>query len=249
MRTVIVVLLVCCCIGGNGDGTRSCEKPEIAEFIIPSGDGVIFNGVFYYKTGEYQNVAGMVKRDIDSWDIYTEGETRNPDILVIRDSTLIEYTKDNKGNVLFIEMKKKREATRTGGPMAGGHEGSPINYVFNPEKRFLRGNIDFPLNENLILVCGFNQERVGDGEIGQLWYIYGLSDFPRSIFDADILGVDEDGTVHVFVYCTSIRVPVGESQIVEWSFQETVQKSTYVVVITFTVHNYGFLTMEDIVVE
>jgi hypothetical protein len=222
----------------------------MTEYIVESPPGIIFNGVSYYQTGEHQNsVAAMVKRDIDSWDIYTEGETRNPDTLIIKDGTLFEYKKDNNGTVLFIELKKKREATRTGGPMAGGHEGSPITYIFNPERRILRGSIDFPLDENLILVCGFNQERIGDGEIGQLWYLYGVSDFPKSIFDADILGVDEDGTVHVVVYCTYLTVPLGESQTVEWSFQETVQKSTYVVVITFTVHNYGFLPMEDIVVE
>lgn len=98
-------------------------------------------------------------------------------------------------------------------------------------------------------MCGFNQERLGDGEIGQLWYVYGLSDFPKSIFDADVLGVDADGTVHVFVCCTYITVPPGESHTVEWSFQEAVRKSTYVVVVTFTIFNHGFLSTEDLVAE
>ncbi len=249
---VIVVLLVCCCIGnGNGTQPKLCEKPVIKEHVSVSPDsGIVFNGVFYRQTGEYQNsVTSLIKRDINSWEIYTDSRTRNPDTLVMKDGTFFQYKKDNNKKVLFIELKKKREATQTGGPMAGGHEGSPINYVFNPENRILRGNIHFPLDENLILVCGFNQERLGDGEIGQLWYIYGVSDFPKSIFDAEVLGVDEDGTVHVFVYCTYITVPVGESQPVEWSFQETVEKSMYVVVVTFTIYNHGFLSLENIVAE
>lgn len=96
---VIVVFLVCCCIG-NSDQPQQCEKPVIDEHVSVSPDhvSVIFNGVYYRQTGEYQNsVSLLIKREIGSWEVYTDTETRNPDTLVVKDSTFFHYKKDNNG--------------------------------------------------------------------------------------------------------------------------------------------------------
>ncbi|MGC1122000.1 MAG: hypothetical protein WBA22_12995 [Candidatus Methanofastidiosia archaeon] len=260
MRTsVILVLMVCCCIGTPGKpSTHGCEKPSLDSTIeastLSGGPGLLFNGVTYSFAGECSPDASLklVELSISDapWKVYSETESRNPLFLYIeKNGVLEEYTKNNGGKVLFLEIRKKREATQTSGGKMGGHEGSPVTYVFDPEDRVLMGKIDFPLDQSLIIVCGFYQEKTGDQEVGQVWYLYGIRDFPRTISDAEILGVEKDGTVHLFIFCDYLVIPPGESRQVNRSFQENIVDSSYIVVITVTIENYGFIDMGNIITE
>ncbi|MBU7022677.1 MAG: hypothetical protein HXS40_00800 [Theionarchaea archaeon] len=260
MRTgVIFVLMVCCCIGtSENPSTQGCETPSLVSTIqaitLPGGPGLLFNGVTYSLAGEYSPDAStnLVELSIPDapWDVYSETESRNPQTLYTeREGVLEKYVKNNGGKVLFLEIRKNREAIQTSGGKMGGHEGSPMTYVFDPAERVLRGKVDFSLDQSLILVCGFHQEKTGDQEVGQVWYLYGIIDFPRTISDAEILGVEEDGTVHLFVFCDYVIIPPGDSRQVKRSFQESIVESSYIVVVTVTIENYGFITMGSIIAE
>ncbi|MBU6996876.1 MAG: hypothetical protein HXS41_11505 [Theionarchaea archaeon] len=259
MRTsVILVLLVCCCIGSSENSpTHSCEKPLLDSTFeavtLPGGPGLLFNGMAYSSAGECdQDVLGLMEISIPGspWKVYTETESRNPVFLYVeKDDVLEKYSRNNGGKVLFLEIRKKREATQTSGGKRGGHEGSPVTYVYDPEDRVLRGNVGFPLDEFLMMVCGFFQEKTGDQEVGQVWYLYGITEFPRTISDVEILGVESDGTVHLFIFCEHLVIPAGESREVNRSFQEVIIDSSYVVVITVTIENYGVIDLESVVAE
>lgn len=260
MRTsVILVLMVCCCIGSpENPSTHGCEKPFLdsaIETVTLSGEpGLLFNGVTYSFAGECSPDASLKLVELSipdaPWNVYSETESRNPHILYVeKEGVLEKYMKNNGGKVLFLEIRKKREATQTSGKKMGGHEGSPMTYVFDPEERVLRGKVDFPIDQSLIIVCGFYQEKTGDQEVGQVWYLYGIRDFPRTISDAEILGVERDGTVHLFIFCDYMVIPPGESLQVKKSFQENIVESSYVVVVTVTIENYGFIDTGSIIAE
>jgi hypothetical protein len=260
MRTgVILVLMVCCCIGtSENPSTQGCERPSLPSTIeavtVSGGPGLLFNGVTYSFAGECSPDASMKLVELSipdaPWNVYSETESRNPHILYIeREGVLEKYVKNNGGKVLFLEIRKKREATQTSGKKMGDREGSPMTYVFDPGERVLRGKVDFSLDQSLILVCGFYQEKTGDQEVGQVWYLYGVTDFPRTISDAEILGVEEDGSVHLFIFCDYVIIPPGESRQVKRSFQENIVESSYVVVITVTIENYGLINVGSIIAE
>ncbi|MBU7015097.1 MAG: hypothetical protein HXS52_09625 [Theionarchaea archaeon] len=260
MRTsVILVLLVCSCIGSpENSSTHGCEKPildvTLEEITLSGGPGLLVNGVTYSFAGECGQDTALELLEFPipdfPWTVYSETESRNPPCLYIeKDEKLEKYTKNNGGEVLFLEIRKKREATQISGGKRGGHEGSPVTYVFDPEDRTLKGRMDFPLDETLVMVCGFHQEKTGDQETGQVWYLYGTTDFPQNVSDVEILGVERDGTVHLFVFCEYLTIPPGETRQVNRSFQERIVDSSYVVVITVTVENYGFLNMANIIAE
>ncbi len=256
MRTILFVTLVCCCIGGGQEPSQKCQKPALTtyarEYTSPDGEtGFIFNGVFYSMTGEFQgDVTSLNKRDVDALEILTVDQSRNPSTIVVKkDGRFLTFRKSNAGRVIFIEMKKRREATLIRGKRVADYEGSPMNYVYDSRTGTLRAKLDFPLDETVIVLCGVFQEKVGDEETGKIWFVRGVSDFPGTVADAEIMAVDDDGTVHLFLFCTYLTISPGESETVDHSFEESVLGSSYMIMVTYTVTNYGFINVEDITVE
>ncbi|MGD2248903.1 MAG: hypothetical protein PVF58_10900 [Candidatus Methanofastidiosia archaeon] len=253
MRILIILwfIVMASCIGQPQQ--KECTPPAI-EYTTPdtvTQTEIIFNGVHYLKAEEYTGSTNNLQKISSPIDIYTTKETRNPDTLIVRtDAGLYTFNKDNKEKVIFLEMKKVRNATQIGGRVSiGGHEQGPVTYFFNPDTRTFRGTIKFSLNESLLILGAFCLKRTGDGEVGGTTAVYGIYDFPHTIQDTNILSIDADGTVHLFVYCKYLKISPGESKKVTTSFQNRVGGATYVVEVTYTIYNHGFMPLDNIQAE
>lgn len=120
------------------------------------------------------------------------------------------------------------------------------NYWFNENTKQLYGNIDFLINDTLILIYGDSITLTGNFGAGTGNKLFGVYSFPVHTDDATIYSVDTYGTVTMMIDDRQIQLK--PSQTYQYSEKETLSEGNSLITITYynTFTNRGLIDKNNI---
>lgn len=122
--------------------------------------------------------------------------------------------------VLFLEHSMIANGTVISGEVPFRSVDFP-NYWFNENTRQLNGNIDFPLNDSLLLIFGDALTLRGNFGAGTGNKLYGVYSIPIKANGATIFSIDPYGTIGLNVNNSQIFLRPGE----EYRYNQTEKTS------------------------